>query len=107
MVKQQFGFASGRACKDLGKTLICFVCNASLPVRHTTRVLGVDDWAMCKGRIYGTIVVDLELHQPMALLVDRTSNSATDTQIFAQTNAGARLHTDAQGQKFTTPECLD
>jgi len=38
--------------------------------------LGVDDWAMRKGRKYGTILVDLERHAVVDLLPDRTSITA-------------------------------
>lgn len=41
----------------------------------TPRVLGVDDWAIRKGRSYGTILVDLEKHQVVDLLPDRTNQT--------------------------------
>ena len=39
------------------------------------RVLGVDDWAWCKGQTFGTILVDLERHQVVDLLPTRSADS--------------------------------
>lgn len=44
-----------------------------LPAYPTPRVLGVDDWALRKGRLYGTILVDHETHQPIDLIEGRTA----------------------------------
>lgn len=41
----------------------------------TPRVLGVDDWARKRGQTYGTILVDLERHQVVDLLEDRTADT--------------------------------
>jgi transposase len=41
----------------------------------TPRVLGVDEWAQCKGQSYGTILVDLETHEPVDLLPDKSAES--------------------------------
>jgi len=41
----------------------------------TPRVVGVDDWAKRKGTVYGTILVDLERHQVIDLLPDRTAET--------------------------------
>ncbi|CAN0506064.1 unnamed protein product, partial [Scytosiphon promiscuus] len=39
------------------------------------KVLGVDDWAICKHIAYGTILVDLETNKPIGLLKDRNAST--------------------------------
>lgn len=38
-------------------------------------VVGIDDWAWKKGQRYGTVVVDLEKHQPVDVLPDRAADT--------------------------------
>jgi transposase len=37
------------------------------------RVVGIDDWAVRKGQRYGSIIVDLERHRPIALLPEHAA----------------------------------
>src|SRR6266702_2164247 len=49
-------------------TLLRRLRTVSCPPPMSVRILGVDDWAWKKGQIYGTLLVNLELHKPIELL---------------------------------------
>lgn len=55
-----------------GDTLLRRAHTATPPVRPTPRVVGIDDFAFQKGRVYGTILTDGETHAVVDLLPDRT-----------------------------------
>jgi transposase len=52
-------------------TLLRRVKQAGSRSSPSPRLVGIDDWAWCKGQRYGTIVVDLETSEVIDLLPDR------------------------------------
>jgi hypothetical protein len=58
-----------------GDTVLRLLRRVPVPKPPTPRVLGVDDWAMRKGRTYGTILVDLERRRVVDLLPDRRATT--------------------------------
>ena len=58
-----------------GSTLLKQVKRIPLPEFKTPRILGVEDFAFRKGQNYGTILVDLEINRPIALLADRSAET--------------------------------
>src|SRR4051795_11763122 len=59
-------------------TVLRLIRNLPLPEPEPPRVVGVDDWALRKGRTYGTIVVDLDRRRVLDLLPDRTAETLAD-----------------------------
>ena len=74
------GEGGARLVRDLG---LCTSADTRLRILRAQpladppapRVLGVDDWAQRRGRTYGTILVDLEQHQVIDVLADRTAET--------------------------------
>jgi transposase len=57
------------------RTMVRLIHGTPCPPLAAPRVIGLDEWAWRRGRRFGTIVCDLERHQVMDLLPERTAPS--------------------------------
>lgn len=74
MEKRLPGFANMkiRASPD---TLLRVIRKGDLPPCPDPKIIGIDDWVIRKGRDYAALIVELDRHQSIGVLPDRTQET--------------------------------
>lgn len=119
---QDIGFAScGKGGERLSSKLGMGVTDTTLlrslylravPVVGKVSVIGIDDWAWRKGQRYGSLLVNLETHQIIDLLPERSVESVVawfalhpEIEVVSRDRGGTYVDGATQGAPLATQVC--